>query len=262
MSSGATVSFAICSIEPGRVHPARSSMTGKRFFIDRFRIVLSFAIVASVIPLPIAPHSAAAEASKRVSLFNGRNLDGWVVEGTKENKKSGQPQPVWSARDGAIHCEGTGFGFLRYDKQFCDFTLHVEYRLTPGCNSGIGIRSVKYTGKSQTRPSFAAYEIQLLDDGDKQPGKHSTASLYRYVAPRSLPVKKPGEWNEIEIECRGPWIKITLNGDVVLNIDQSKIDEIKNKPLCGYVSVQNHGKTIDFRNLWLTEHSSAAAGKH
>jgi hypothetical protein len=44
-----------------------------------------------------------------------------------------------------------------------------------------------------------------------------------------------------------------LNGEMVQDVDQSKIDEIKDKPLCGYVSVQNHGKTIDFRNLRLKQ---------
>jgi hypothetical protein len=186
-----------------------------------------------------------------IELFNGRDLTGWVVEGTKENNKSGSAKPVWSVQDGVIHCEGTGFGFLRYDRQWCDFVLHVEYRLTKGCNSGIGIRHVKYTGQSKTRPSYSGYEVQLLDDGGKQPNKGSSAALYRYVAPKALPVKKPGEWNTIEIECRGPRIKITLNGEVVQDVDQSTIGEIKDKPLCGYVSVQNHGKTIDFRNLRL-----------
>ena len=63
-------------------------------------------------------------------LFNGRDLTGWVIEGTKENRKSGEAKPVWSVQDGVIHCEGSGFGFLRFDKEYCDFVLHVEYRLT------------------------------------------------------------------------------------------------------------------------------------
>jgi hypothetical protein len=202
----------------------------------------------------IFAHTAKAAPPGWTELFNGRDLTGWVIEGTKENKKTGEAKPVWSIVDRAIHCEGSGFGFLRYDREFCDFTLHIEYKLTKGCNSGIGVRSAKYTGKSETRPSYSGYEIQILDDGGKQPGKGSTASLYRYVAPKSLPVKNPGEWNTIEIECRGPRIKVTLNGDVVQDVDQSTIEEIKDKPLCGYVSVQNHGKTIDFRNLWLKDH--------
>ncbi len=220
--------------------------------------------IAAAAPLMAAPETDEKNRAPAgwIELFNGRDLTGWMVEGTKENKKSGETRPVWSVQDGLIHCEGGGFGFLRFDRTFCDFTLHVEYRLTKGCNSGIGIRHAKYTGKSETRPSFSGYEIQLLDDGGKQPNKGSSASLYRFVAPKSLPVKQPGEWNTIEIECRGPKVRITLNGALVQDVDQSTIDEIKDKPLCGYVSVQNHGKTIDFRKLWLKEIApSASAGQ-
>ena len=52
------------------------------------------------------------------------------------------------------------------------------------------------------------------------------------MSPRpEQPVKEPGEWNAIDIECRGPRIKITLNGQLVQDVDQSTVEEIKNKPL-------------------------------
>ena len=53
----------------------------------------------------------------------------------------------------------------------------------------------------------------------------------------------------MEIECRGPKIRITLNGQVIQDVDQSTIDEIKGKPLAGYLCLQNHGKFIEFRKL-------------
>jgi hypothetical protein len=217
--------------------------------INRMALVLIVSVAAAA---PTWADDAKPSPDDAIVLFNGRDLSGWVVEGTKETKGDAK-QPIWSVRDGLLHCQGSGYGFLRYDREFCDFVLHAEYRLTKGCNSGIGIRHAKYTGKSGSRPSYSGYEIQLLDDGGKQPNKGSSASLYRYVAPRSLPVKKAGEWNVIEIECRGPRIRITLNDELVQDVDQSAIEEIKNKPLCGYVSVQNHGREIDFRNLWLID---------
>jgi hypothetical protein len=192
-----------------------------------------------------------------IEMFNGQDLTGWVVEGTKDvaakdAKKDDPKTPIWSVKDGVIHCAGTGFGFLRYDREVSDFIYHVEFKLSKGCNSGIGIRHLKFNGKAETRPSFSGYEIQLLDDGMKKtPDKHSTASLYRYVAATKSAVKPAGEWNTIEIECRGPKIKITLNGDVVQDVDQSTNPEIKDKPVQGYVSVQNHGKAVEFKNLKL-----------
>jgi 3-keto-disaccharide hydrolase len=127
--------------------------------------------------------------------------------------------------------------------------------MTPKCNSGIGIRTIPFDPKKNpaTRPSYAAYEVQLLDDAGKPPNNKSSGSLYRYVAPSANPVKPAPEWNEIDIECVGPRIKITINGQKIIDVDQSKIDEIKNKPLKGYVCLQNHGGRIEFRNVRIRE---------
>jgi hypothetical protein len=192
-----------------------------------------------------------------VALFNGTDLTGWVVEGAKEYKdQDGQTVPNWTVRDGLLTCAGKGFGFLRHSpRQFADFALHVEYRLAPKGNSGIGIRTVPFDPRKsrESRPSFAAYEVQLLDDAGQEPTKHSSGSLYRYVAPRANPVKPAGEWNAVDIECVGPRIRVVINGQEVLNVDQTAIDEIKNKPLRGYVCLQSHTNQVEFRNVRIRE---------
>ena len=183
-------------------------------------------------------------------MFNGKDLSGWVVEGASQSKpKTGEKaEPIWSVRDGIIHCTGDGFGFIRYDKPVADFIFEVEYRMGPRANSGIGIRSGKFTGPAKTRPSYAAYEVQLLDDAGKPANKGSTGSLYRYVAPKLNATKPAGQWNQIRIECRGPRILIKLNGQTVQDLDQTTVAEIKDKPLSGYILLQSHTRPVDFRN--------------
>ena len=194
-----------------------------------------------------------SEKEKRLEIFNGKDLDGWVAEGAKDYKdQDGKLRPVWTVRDRFLHCAGKGYGFLRYDKrEFADFVLHVEYRMAPKCNSGIGVRTVPYdpSRDEATRPSFYSYEIQLLDDAGKKPNKHSSGSLYRYVAPKVNAVKPAPEWNVVEVECVGPRIKVTINDQEVIDVDQTSIAEIRNKPLKGYVCLQNHHGVIDFRNV-------------
>jgi len=209
--------------------------------------------------------SALYAAEDKLVLFNGQNLDGWIIEGPKEFKDGDQMKPIWVVKDGLLSCMVTSnsFGFLRYEKRdFSDFHLHVEFRMAEPfgpkktrCNSGVGIRTVPFDPKKSaaTRPSYAAYEVQIFDDSDRPPDKHSTASLYRYVAPKASAAKPPGEWNLMDIECVGPHIKIRLNNKEVMDIDQTTIDEIKNKPLKGYVCLQNHGCRVDFRNVWINE---------
>jgi hypothetical protein len=197
-------------------------------------------------------------------LFNGKDLDGWVVEGAREYKDGGKTLPVWVARDGMVSCmvPRGGFGFLRYKEQFADFHLSLEYRFPKPAdakarrgNSGVGIRTVPFDPKvgAKSRPSYASYEIQLLDDADRKPDKHSTASLYRYVAPKEQAAKPSPEWNKLEVRCVGPRIEITLNGKKVIDVDQTTVKELKDKPLKGYICLQNHGSRIDFRDVRVRE---------
>ena len=159
--------------------------------------------------------------------------------------------PVWTVVDGELRCGGGGFGFLRLDRKLCDFVFQAEFKLAERSNSGVGIRTVPYRNVRQTRPSFASYEMQLQDDGAKPPDEHSSGSLYRYVAPTESAVKPAGEWNTVEIRCTGPRIVIVINGRQVQDVDQTKIEQIKDKPLCGYVSLQNHGSPVTFRKVRL-----------
>ncbi len=185
------------------------------------------------------------------SVFNGKDLSGWIVEGTKV--AGDDDKPVWTASESVIHCAGHGFGFLRYDREVSDFVLALEYQLERRGNSGIGIRYGKYTGDRKTRPSYAGYEIQLLDDHGKEATASSTGSLYRYVAPSASAARPAGEWNRIVIECRGPRIRITLNDALLHDLDQRSVAEIADKPLKGYFSLQNHGGEVMFRNIQLKE---------
>jgi len=206
-----------------------------------------------------------AQTTDAIELFNGKDLSGWVIEGPTEFDNKGNKEPIWVADNGMITCRVNNrksYGFLRYDKkQFADFVFSLEYRLSEKempkqspCNSGIGIRTGVYDPKkSDSPPSRAGYEIQLLDDAMKNPDKHSTGSLYRYIAPSVKAVKPAPEWNQIEIECKGARIKVTLNGEKIIDVDQTTVEEIKNKPLKGYVCVQNHGGKVDFRNLRVKE---------
>jgi hypothetical protein len=207
-----------------------------------------------------------ADEGKPVDLFNGKNLDGWVVEGAGTFKRDGKTQNVWVARDGLLSCvvsQGS-YGFLRYAKKpVADFRLSLDYRFHPvkgrQGNSGVGIRTVPFDPKKsgQTRPSAVAYEVQLLDDAGAKPSKHGTASLYKHVAPSEQAARPGPQWNTLVVECVGPRIKITLNGKKVVDVDQSAVKTMRNKPLKGYINLQNHGAPVDFRNIRLTEISPA-----
>jgi hypothetical protein len=217
--------------------------------MTRLVVPLAFVLVGAGL-------SRADDKPTWVELFNGKDLTGWVVEGPKEYKDKAdvdKSKPNWTVRDGLIRTAGAGLGFLRYDREFSDFILYVEYRMVKekGVNSGIGIRTTRFDPKQSTatRPSFYSYEVQLLDDADAKPGKGTTGSLYRYVAPAKAAHKPAPEWNAVEIECVGPKIRVNVNGTDTLVFDQSTDEKLKAKPLSGYVCLQSHSKQVEFRNV-------------
>ena len=118
-------------------------------------------------------------------------------------------------------------------------------------NSGIGLRcrAVDMARVQETRPSCWAYEIQLLEDVGEPPTVYSSGSLYRYVAPRENAMRPAGEWNVLEVTCRGPRIRVMLNGREIHDYDQTTLPETRDKPLKGSVCLQNHGHPVRFRNV-------------
>ncbi len=208
-------------------------------------------------------------------LFDGRSLDGWVAEGPVKDKAG---RMMWSVTEGRIACLGEGFGFLRYDRsRFGDFTLRVEYRFIPAkgansqANSGIGIRTGRFdpARSRETRPSYAAFEVQLLDDAGSPPSAHGTGSLYRYKSPTANPARPGPEWNTIEVICAGSRIKVRLNDRTVLEADQSDLADVKSKPSAapapkdkprsGYVALQSHSGRVEFRKVQIREQGQGRA---
>jgi Domain of Unknown Function (DUF1080) len=202
-------------------------------------------------------------------LSDGKSLDGWVVDGPTKGKTG---RMMWSVEDGRIVCLGEGFGFLRYDRrEFSDFTLRVEYRFipTPGGkslgNSGLGIRTGRFDPERsrETRPSYAAFEVQLLDDAGSPPSAHGTGSLYRYKSPTANPARPAREWNTIEVACAGTRITIRLNGQKILEANQSELADLKSrpagapapkdKPRRGYVALQSHSGRVEFQKVQIRE---------
>src|SRR5207244_2458273 len=119
---------------PNGVPPTRCLRRSRslRFLFDatRRRPAVRYALRCCLLLPFLAPLALADEAPER-ALFDGKTLNGWVVEGQKTYKDGDKEKPVWEAKDGMISCvtDKGGYGFLRYEKQkFGDFRLTLEYR--------------------------------------------------------------------------------------------------------------------------------------
>ncbi len=198
--------------------------------------------------------SAEADADGFVDLFAG-SLANWVEEQHEFFKKKHANVTTWSIQDGVVSCDGSlgNCGFLRYKPKLGDFTLRLEYRLSAGCNSGVGIRAAApYTTlKPNTLPSNVGLEVQLLDDAGQPAGVQGSGSFYNLRAPSQNAQRPAGQWCNLEIRCQGDHVRVVLNGVVVQDVHFADDLKLVGKPLAGYLSLQNHGHDVQFRHVRL-----------
>jgi len=189
----------------------------------------------------LAAFIAQAPADKFEPLFNGKDLKGW--KGAVDN---------YEVKEGAIVCKPKKGGVLFSEQTFDDFIARVEFKLPPGGNNGVAIR---YPGKGRASGDGMG-EIQLLDDDDPKYAKldprQFTGSLYGISAAKRGHLKPVGEWNTMEIEVVGPVVKVTLNGDRILDADASKVHEY-------YNNYPHPGKDLKSGHLGLCGHNDPVA---
>lgn len=188
-----------------------------------------------------------------VSLFNGKNLDGWV--GNKTDYK---------AEDGNIVIQpsnGEGGGNLYTEKEYSDFLFRFEFLLTPGANNGLGVRA-----PLEGDAAYVGMELQILDNtapvyAELKPYQYH-GSVYGVIPAKREFLKPLGEWNYEEVELKGNKIKITLNGTVILDGDIKEASrngtmDGKEHPgllrTSGHIGFLGHGSVVKFRNIRLKE---------
>jgi hypothetical protein len=182
------------------------------------------------------------------SLFNGKDLTGWTLVGGKG--------PGYIVENGTIVCPEGGGGNLLTEKEYSDFVLRLDFKLSPGGNNGVGLRAplagdVAYSGM----------EIQILDqDNEKYKGRiqpwQNTGSIYNVFPAQGDALKPVGQWNHYDITAKGPKITIVLNGKTLVDADLSTVKDpaiLKKHPgiqrTSGRVGFLGHDTRVEFRNI-------------
>jgi len=181
-------------------------------------------------------------------LFDGRTLDGWVVMGRPDG---------FAVRDGVIRSEGGKGGlWLRSARQYEDFELEVEWRVSPNGNSGVFVRCTE-----DSHPWETGSEIQISNE--PRDDSHCTGSVYGVVAVNPRPDESAEKWHRFQIRCAGPRITVTSDGVKVVEADGRRIEKLGAKPTRGYVGLQDShapaGSWIEYRNIRLKELPRAGA---
>jgi hypothetical protein len=181
-----------------------------------------------------------------ISLFNGRNLDGWI-------NVNCAPE-TWTVRDGMIICTGIPTGVLRTIKQYENYVLELEWRhMKKRGNAGLFIHSDPITAVG--KPFTRSIEIQIMDGnaGDMfsihgatmTPDKPHPKGWVRSF-PSEDRMNPTGQWNHYRVESRNGTATLAVNGEIVTR-------GYHLNPRKGYICLESEGSEIHFRNIRIHE---------
>jgi hypothetical protein len=219
---------------------------------------MSLAIMAILTLLPsTVQDNTLTEDEKKAGwklLFDGKTTEGW--KGYKKDKVS----DGWQIVDGALSTKGKS-GDICTVEEFADFELQIDWKISPGGNSGIMYRVAETHGA----PYETGPEYQVLDDEKHGDGKNpltSAGSIYAVYPPAKKVVKPVGEWNHTKIVCKGAHVEHWLNNEKVAEAEigsedwNAKVAKSKWAKVTSYakepkgkIDLQDHGDKVEFKNI-------------
>ena len=233
------------------------------------KVSLYFLVLAVLLSACQSNHNVLTDAEKAAGwelLFDGETLNGW-----RDYNGTGLEGP-WVVEDGTLAALGLGadeHGYIVTDREFENFELVFDWKISPGGNSGIFYHVVERPRVSV--PYATGPEYQLLDnDGFPFPLEDwqlAAADYAMYVAdPAKVSLKPVGKWNTSKILFDNGHVEHWLNGQKVLEFEawsedwferknSGKWDDFPEYGLArrGVFSLQDHGDRAWFRNMKVRE---------
>ncbi len=211
-------------------------------------------------------------------LWDGKSTDGW-----RSAKAENFPTKGWAMQDGILSvlpsggAESAAGGDIITRDQYSEFELSLEFRITPGANSGIkyftqpNLDPITGTGAKAAVGSAIGLEYQILDD-ERHPdaklgrdGNRTLGSLYDLKT--AAATKRPsamGEWNHARLLVKGSRVEHWLNGQQILVYERGTpefrelVAQSKYKTIpgfgewpMGHILLQDHGDAVSFKNIKL-----------
>ena len=185
--------------------------------------------VLGLLLLAFAPAGLAAD--QWISLFNGKDLTGWVLV----------HDVTFTVQDGNLRLV-KGMGWLRTEKEYQDFILEFEWRaLEEKYDSGMFFR-VGLEGKPWPTNGW---QVNLRYDA-----LGGLVRGYAPIVPAETPRMPVNKWVKFRLTVKGKKVTLDVDGEQAWETDQ--LDRER-----GYLGIQAENKAFDFRQIRLQELSAA-----
>ena len=224
------------------------------------------------VPKVVTPGvNAGGPPSDAIVLFDGRNLDGWVLA------RDGVTPAGWKVADGLLTVDKTT-GSIQTKRLFKNYQMHIEWRIPADVTGTDQARGNSGIFLVSTGPGDAGYELQVLDSYENATYVNGQAgSVYKQASPLVNASRKPGEWQAYDIVWTAPifsadgslktpaYLTALHNGVLIQNHFELTGETLFiGKPFYkaygagsgAPIKLQSHGDPsppISFRNIWVRE---------
>lgn len=169
-------------------------------------------------------------------LFNGEDLDGWIIHGTEK----------WYVENGELVCESgpdKAYGYLSTENFYDNFELSLEFKQEADGNSGVFIRST-FEGTKVT-----GWQAEVAPPGSHTGGIYESYGRGWLIKPEEGKdeLLKMNDWNSMRIVANGEKITTYLNGVEMIHLEDEKIGKGN-----GAIALQIHdggGIKVRWRNI-------------
>ena len=178
--------------------------------------------------------------AQKNKIFNGKNLDGWIVHGSEK----------WYVDEGELICESgpdEKYGYLSTVKFYNDFILTLDFKQESNGNSGVFFRS-RIEGTK-----ISGWQVEVAPPKNNSGGIYESYGRGWLIKPdlRKDNILKMGKWNHMKIKVVGSSVTTWLNGTKMVELDDIQIGQGK-----GAIALQIHdggGIKVRWKNIRIEE---------